>query len=74
MLYTIYSTCTECLGGDECCSSTNKCDQWDGDCDNDGECKDGLACGEDNCPRKYGHQWDPQDDCCFKLGTPAFSF
>ena len=56
-----------CNGASGCCSSTNKCREWEGDCNSDSDCLDGLRCGTDNCPRKYGHEWDLRDDCCFKI-------
>ena len=54
-----------CNGGDSCCTSENKCKEWEGDCDDDDDCLDGLICGKENCPRKYGYDWDKTDDCCF---------
>jgi len=32
----------------------------------DSDCVEGLICGTDNCPRKYGYDWGKGDDCCFK--------
>ena len=55
-----------CKGGDSCCTSRNRCDIDQGDCDSDSDCKIGLKCGKDNCPTKSGHQWDSTDDCCYK--------
>ena len=56
-----------CNGVDDCCTSDNKCGEWDGDCDSDSDCLDGLACGDNNCPVKYGGvDWEVGDDCCFK--------
>jgi len=48
------------------CTSKNKCIEGDGDCDRDSDCVEGLICGSDNCPRKYGYDWQITDDCCFK--------
>ena len=55
-----------CNGGDDCCTSENKCEEWEGDCDNDKDCLGDLICGVQNCPTKYGYDWDLSDDCCFK--------
>ena len=46
-----------------CCSSSHKCDENQGDCDVDSDCKSGLKCGLDNC-----HQGFPSSgyDCCYK--------
>ena len=60
------TTLPTCKGGDDCCSSENKCKEWEGDCDSDSDCNDGLICGYRNCPKKYGYDWDFEDDCCFK--------
>ena len=60
-----------CVGGDSCCSETNRCDVGEGDCDKDSHCLDGLKCGSDNCPssRTFGStEWDYGDDCCYKPG------
>ena len=65
---TVYS-----VGADNCCTSENKCGEWDGDCDSNSVCQTGLICGYNNCPRKYGDNWDLTDNCCFKpdLDTKA---
>ena len=55
-----------CKGRDECCTSENKCGEWDGNCNSDSDCKDDLICGENNCPTKWGYDWDFEDNCCFK--------
>jgi len=51
------------------CKKTKDCEEGHGDCD-DGDCKEGLVCGKNNC------EWNPQsyswwkkftlDDCCEK--------
>ena len=46
----------------DCCSSSNKCDEYQGDCDNDNDCKSGLKCGSDNCPAAFVSSYD----CCYK--------
>ena len=45
----------------DCCSSSNKCDEYQGDCDNDGDCKSVLKCGTDNCPGFPDNSYD----CCY---------
>ena len=55
-----------CNGREDCCTSENKCGEWEGDCDSNSDCQEGLICGDNNCPRKYGDNWDFDDDCCFK--------
>ena len=55
-----------CKGGDKCCTKENKCNEWEGSCDNDDGCLNGLICGKKNCPRKYGYDWDVNDNCCFE--------
>ena len=59
---------TACAGGNSCCSTTDKCGEDEGDCDNDSDCKEGLKCGNDNCSQKSGFQWDTADDCCYTPG------
>lgn len=51
-----------CRGGDNCCSN-DKCDEGEGDCTADIDCKGSLVCGNNNCPQNGG-LWDPEDDCC----------
>ena len=49
----------------------NKCDEGEGDCDFDSDCKDGLKCGDsfNNCWPNSGGEWDTKDDCCYKPGA-----
>ena len=49
-------------GGWSFCTSSDPCGIDEGDCDNDGECKDGLICGSDNCPPSFGFAFTI--DCC----------
>ena len=54
-----------CLGGDDCCSSSNQCAIDMGDCDGPETCKGNLKCGHDNCHFQSGDDWDKTDDCCY---------
>merc|ERR1719318_477414 len=48
-----------CKGKDDgCCTKDKPCDEGEGDCDDDTECRGSLVCGKDNCP------WGDDDDCC----------
>ena len=42
----------------DCCSITNQCGIFEGDCDDDSECFGYLLCGIDNC-------LGSQHDCCY---------
>jgi len=59
-----YSSSRErCSAGNtdvSCCSASHKCDENQGDCDNDSHCKRGLKCGHDNCPLEFPIEYD----CC----------
>ena len=60
-----------CKGGDNCCTSSIPCAEWEGDCDSDNDCQKGLVCGHNNCPLKpQGYwaagDWDSTDDCCYR--------
>ena len=44
------------------CSTSEPCGIHEGDCDDDDECKDGLKCGNSNCPISFG--FGPEVDCC----------
>ena len=46
----------------ECCSSSNKCDINQGDCDTDNDCRGNLVCGSNNCPSPFPRS----ADCCEK--------
>ena len=48
-------------GANSCCTEDNPCDEGEGDCDSDADCKSGLVCGQDNC---VGSSFDSTDDCC----------
>ena len=43
------------------------CDEGQGDCDNDSQCKGSLQCGTDNC-KNYHDIADPSTDCCYRTG------
>ena len=62
---------SECPGGDICCSSKQKCNEDEGHCVSDDDCKLGLSCGKNNCRKQRGLQrskwidsiyW--RDNCC----------
>ena len=57
---------SECNGVSSCCIPGIPCDEGEGDCDSTLDCKEGLVCGHNNCPKKDGGDWDIADDCCFK--------
>jgi len=77
-------TCAKCTseerGGSDCCTALNQCGKYEGDCDNNNDCKGDLVCGEDNCPLPLtwipgwtgkASSFDVHDDCCratFKIG------
>ena len=52
---------------DECCTKESPCGKGAGDCDDDGDCKEGLKCGTDNCRYMHGGSKDikRQFDCCY---------
>ena len=56
-------------GYDEFCYC-NICSENEGDCDAHDECKDGLACGSNNCPASLG--FDSEVDCCYPNDNPIY--
>ena len=62
------------MGGNDCCSPTNRCGVREGDCDSNADCMEGLVCGEDNCNDDLvayfggylgeGAEFSSSDDCC----------
>ena len=38
-------------GANSCCTEDNPCDEGEGDCDSDSDCKGSLECGSNNCAR-----------------------
>jgi len=48
-------------GNDGCCTVSNQCDAYEGDCDSDADCNGSLKCGTNNCPWRND---DATDDCC----------
>ena len=50
-------------GVDSCCTDEKLCGEGEGDCDKDSHCKDGLRCGNNNCPQEEG-TFQTTDDCC----------
>ena len=49
-----------------CCRSWNPCDEGEGDCDSDVECKEGLVCGYNNY---CGPGFPSGFDCCVRPET-----
>ena len=65
-----------CIGGDDCCTTTNPCNVGEGDCDSDIQCLGDLKCGEnnnfdDNC---VGEGFDATDDCCYDPNPKGFNY
>ena len=58
-----YLFAPDCKGGEDCCSSDNKCKDGDGDCDSDSDCFSGK-CGKNNCDYQTYPSFDFDDDCC----------
>ena len=56
----------KCDGVSNCCIPGIPCDEGEGDCDSNLDCREGLDCGHNNCPKNDGGNWDIADDCCFK--------
>lgn len=63
------------FGGGQCCTPGTPCDEGEGDCEENQDCKDDLVCGENNC-KKFGDFFHVKDDCCVKptpvKETPQF--
>lgn len=57
---------------DECCSKSDPCDEGEGDCDHDRDCKHELICGSNNCPPPF----PPNADCCHREcdGNPRYDY
>ena len=49
---------------DDCCNTSYKCEEGEGDCDSDVDCGDGLRCGKGNCDYSLGFKFGY--DCCYK--------
>ena len=48
-----------------CCTDSEPCEEFEGDCDNDDQCKDDFICGENNCI-SFNPIFDPAADCCIQ--------
>jgi len=49
-----------------CCTSSEPCGLFEGDCDNDDECKGNFECGKHNClDMNPGSSFSPGADCCY---------
>ena len=64
-----------CPGGDVCCTPQNKCNEHEGHCMSDEDCKEDLICGRKNCKKRRGLQfsyWNANlnwiDNCCKNKG------
>ena len=61
-----------CLGSDKyCCTEENKCDKYEGHCEGNDHCKEGLACGTKNCKIDWHGKmdFDANDNCCKEEGS-----
>ena len=47
------------------CSTSNLCGEDEGDCDHDGQCREGHMCGIDNCRSSLG--FESFYDCCYSV-------
>ena len=54
------------------CTIQIPCGDYQGDCDFDGQCLDGLVCGLNNCPESLGY--DPEVDCCYSTTVGSEDF
>ena len=68
-----FDCCYKPINGDlNYCQEDHQCGQEEGDCDNDNECQNGLACGSSNCPwvRTFNSPdvqgFNTSIDCCYK--------
>ena len=64
---------TECSAENtngNCCGLSHKCDENQGDCDSDSDCKCGLKCGDNNC---QGFP-DSTYDCCYKAKSSKHKY
>ena len=59
----IFTGCADGKGGPNCCTSSQKCGEGEGDCDSDVDCAGNLKCGDDNCDTSLG--FGSQFDCCY---------
>merc|ERR1712106_1060046 len=51
--------------GVRCCTREQPCGEGEGDCENNAECGQGLACGTNNC-KQFGDFFHKKDDCCVR--------
>ena len=64
---------TECSAENtngNCCGLSHKCDENQGDCDSDSDCKCGFKCGDNNC---QGFP-DSTYDCCYKAKSSKHKY
>ena len=60
-----------CLGtNSHCCTEDNKCDEYEGNCEENSHCKEGLVCGTKNCKNNWHGKmdFDANDNCCKEEG------
>ena len=47
----------------KCCTMDQPCEEGEGDCEDDFECRGDLVCGNNNC-KQFGSIFHAKDDCC----------
>ena len=48
------------------CTKNKPCDEGQGVCSKDTQCKNGLRCGDRNCPFKTENSFNETNKCCFR--------
>ena len=56
---------------DFCSAKGRLCQEKEGNCKNDAECKGSLKCGKDNCFGPSG--WSTDADCCYDPGVCIYN-
>ena len=64
LLNVFLVNCTNVLIGNNGYCACNDCFEYDGDCDFNYHCQNGLRCGSKNCPVSLG--FDANTDCCYE--------
>ena len=52
--------CGQC---EACCTPSNPCSEWEGDCQDDEDCAGDLKCGKDKC--LFGSNLSLRSKCCY---------
>ena len=64
----MFTACGTC---ESCCTPSNPCSEWEGDCQDNDDCAGHLKCAKNKC--LFGSKLSLHSKCCYFHGHNAYS-